>query len=248
MSNSIIKFEQPLSRIARNLEQIKQDLPSIDGPVFVELIGTPKSGKTTLLKQFKKLFDTSRIPICIKQETAEYNPIEDKDIEEYNIWMYMELMKNLSEDLSDKTPRIIIYDRGILDRLPWLDFSVRKGNISSKDNELLKKLYETEFVQKYKPLSYVLFTSPEISIERKGKPGRLVNNINITVFNKCLKDSIQKIKDLSCMTTTQETDGYQGKLSEFIIDMNEKVTHDLSEIIRERKQKEIVDEEKIISS
>ncbi len=41
-----------------------------------------------------------------RAETAEYNPIENKDLErEYNIWMYSELIKNLSEDMSDNTPK-----------------------------------------------------------------------------------------------------------------------------------------------
>ena len=71
-----------------------------------------------------------------RAETAEYNPIENKDIEEYNIWMYSELMKNLSEDMSDLTPRVVIYDRGMLDRLPWIDFSVHEGSIPQADSAI----------------------------------------------------------------------------------------------------------------
>ena len=45
-----------------------------------------------------------------------------KDLEEYNIWMYSELIKNLSEDMSDNTPRVVIYDRGMLDSFLGLIF------------------------------------------------------------------------------------------------------------------------------
>ena len=42
--------------------------------------------------------------------------------------------------MSDPTPRVVIYDRGMLDRLPWIDFSVNEGSIPARDAFLLKQL------------------------------------------------------------------------------------------------------------
>jgi len=232
MIYTVEKLEQQIKQIANDFAYIKQNLSQMDRPIFIELMGTPKSGKTTLLGQLERAFQTSGVPLSTRQETAEYNPIENKEIEEYNIWMLMELMKNLSADLSDKTPRIIVYDRGILDRLPWLELS---KSMSEKDIAIIKQLYHMDFLQKYKPISYGFITSPEISIQRKGKPGRLVNMQTLEAFNECFVNSIPMIKEYSSKVTIQETDGYQGRIKNFLMDMTEKMVHDLSETIKEKK-------------
>ena len=234
MEHIIEDFEQQKNRIESNIDYIKQNLDKSGGPIFVELMGTPKSGKTTLLGAFKNLFGKYGIRIQAKQETAEYNPIQDKSSEEYSMWMIMELMKELSEDFSDGTPRIVIYDRGMLDRIPWLDCSVKDGTIPARDSELLKGVYQTEFMRKYRPLSYGMVTSPELSVKRKGKPGRTVNYDSIALFNDCFEKEFEFINGLSQKLSITTTDPYQGSLNEFIMDVSETVTRDVSEIIRER--------------
>lgn len=232
MEQRVLEFEQQKKRIEDNLKYIKQNLSKVEEPIFIELIGTPKSGKTTSLAHLKNLLTRHGIAVETRQETAEYNPIEDKDLEEYNIWMFMELMKNLSEDISNPTPRIVIYDRGMLDRIPWIDFSVNDGTIPMKDGMLLKQLFQTEFLQKYKPLSYGLVTSPEISVERKGKEGRLVNRKNVQLFNDYFEREQNFMKGASGKYTMIKTDSYQGQIQKFIMDMTENITRDIKERIR----------------
>lgn len=233
MEATVLNFEQQKSRIESNLEYIRQNLSKIQEPILIELMGTAKSGKTTLVTHLKKLFEHNDIPIETRQETAEYNPIENKDLEEYNIWMFMELMKNLSEDTSDKTPRVVVYDRGMIDRIPWIDFSVNDGSIPAKDSMLLKQLYSSDFLQKYKPLVYEFITSPEISVARKGKEGRLVNRKNVKLFNDYMRKETPFIKSVSGKYTEIETDPYQGDIQKFIMDTAEKVTRDVKGRIRE---------------
>lgn len=175
MKEQIEKINNQANNIETNLNYIKENISKNKEPIFIELIGTAKSGKTTLLNNITKLLTKNGIPVQKRAETAEYNPIENKDLEEYNIWMYSELIKNLSEDMSDNTPRVVIYDRGMLDRLPWIDFSVNDGSIPNQDAVLLKQMFNSEFMKKYKPLTYGFVTSPELSVHRKGKEGRLVN-------------------------------------------------------------------------
>lgn len=129
MEHSSDRANEQKERIEENLKYIKTNISKMDKPIFIELLGTAKSGKTTLLNNITGIFESYGIPVQKRAETAEYNPIQNKDIEEYNIWMYSELMKNLSEDMSNKTPRVVIYDRGLLDRIPWIDFSVHEGSI-----------------------------------------------------------------------------------------------------------------------
>lgn len=215
----------------------------MEGPIFVELMGTAKSGKTTLLNNMTALLTKNGVPMQKRAETAEYNPIENKDIEEYNIWMYSELMKNLSEDMSDLTPRVVIYDRGMLDRLPWIDFSVHEGSIPQEDSAILKNLFESEFMKRYKPLTYGFITSPETSVLRKGREGRLVNLKSVKLFNDCMAQEDKAISAGSGKYNKIETDRYQGYLKEFIMDFADRMTSDVRDIIQERITEKQVDDE-----
>lgn len=226
--------QKKIHRIEEDIQYIKENIEKTQGPIFIELVGTPKSGKTTLLNSLKTLFSKENIPFEAKQDTAEYNPIEDKDIEEYNIWMIMELMKSLSEDLSDMTPRIIVYDRGILDRLPWINFSVNDGSIPERDAQIFKKLYETDFVKKYKPITYGFITSPELSVERKGKEGRLVNKKNVKLFNEYFSQELRTIKNNSTKINLVYTDIYQGEIKKYILDTTERLMEDIRSVILHR--------------
>lgn len=243
MKSSIETINAQKNRIEGNLEYIKSNIGKMEGPIFVELMGTAKSGKTTLLNNMTALLTKNGVPMQKRAETAEYNPIENKDIEEYNIWMYSELMKNLSEDMSDLTPRVVIYDRGMLDRLPWIDFSVHEGSIPQEDSAILKNLFESEFMKRYKPLTYGFITSPETSVLRKGREGRLVNLKSVKLFNDCMAQEDKAISAGSGKYNKIETDRYQGYLKEFIMDFADRMTSDVRDIIQERITEKQVDDE-----
>lgn len=235
----VMKMDEQLRSIQENLQYIQENLTKLDEPIIIEFLGTPKSGKTTLVTSLENLFKRNDVPVNKKRETAEYNPIQDKTIEEYNIWMIMELMKNISEDVSSKDPKVIIYDRGALDRIPWIETSVNDGSFPRKDVDIIKGLYQSEFMSKYKPLTYGFYTTPETSIMRKGKPGRLVNQVTLTEYNSQFVAAEDFIKERSEKYTHIDTDPYQGKLNSFITDIAERVTTDAKEIIQERlKSKE----------
>lgn len=195
MGEVLERITEQANKITDNLKYIQENISKREGPIFVELIGTAKSGKTTLLNSITELLTRHEVPVQKRAETAEYNPITNKDLEEYNIWMYSELMRNLSEDMSDPTPRVVIYDRGMLDRLPWIDFSVNEGSIPSRDAFLLKQLLSSEFMKRYKPLAYGFVTSPELSVFRKGKEGRLVNRKNVGLFNQFMEAEKENIAE-----------------------------------------------------
>jgi len=226
VANNAPISKKQMSAIEQSTRYIRDNIEKLEGPIFIELVGTPKSGKTTLLNSLSNFFQREKIPFEAKQETAEYNPIEDKNLEEYNIWMVMELMKHLSQDLSDKTPRVIIYDRGILDRLPWLD-----GSMPKRDSDIIKQLYSTDFVRKYQPLTYGFFTTPETSVQRKGKEGRLVNLKNVKLFNDYFLQELETIRQGSAKMDVIYTDMYQDRIKSFIMDTTEKITEDIRTVI-----------------
>ena len=222
-----------MKKIDENLKFITENITNLSEPIFIELIGTPKSGKTTLFNALKNMFEDRNVEFQGRQETAEYNPIKNKDIEEYNIWMIAEIIKNLSEDMANKEPRIVVYDRGILDRIPWIDYAMLDNSLSRCDGKIINSIFDSDFISEYKPLAYSFLTSPEISVKRKGKEERLVNKRNVGIFNKYLLQENSLMASYSKRYYFAETDSYQGRIKDFIIDMSEAVTQDVSERIKE---------------
>lgn len=231
-------MEQKIEKISSNMHKIKENLTPDTPPIFVELLGTPKSGKTTLLKNLRGLFGNNNIEIFTRRETAEYNPVA-KDAKEYNLWMVLELFRNLSEDISNKQGKIVIYDRGILDRLTWLERAVETGEMSKADFEKIRALYELETIKiGYRPITLGFITTPELSVQRKGQPGRAVNVENLTAYNRILLSAQNEIEKISFTNSLTRTDTYQGRLEEFILDISSKLTDEIINSLEIGKNKQ----------
>ena len=233
-----VKMQQKMNSIQENTKQIQENLKSNNTPIFIELMGTPKSGKTTLTKSLKTLFEKSKIDIEIRRETAEYNPIS-KEAESYNLWMILELFKNLIEDIENGKGKIIIYDRGIIDRIAWLNLAVRDESIAESDFEAIKRLYDLKTIrEKYKPIVYGFYTTPELSIERKGRPGKFVNVQSLNTYNEKFLSEQKDIRRIASAYKFIETDQYQGKIEDFIVDCSLSLTDILKNLTKNKELEE----------
>lgn len=212
-----LMYLQKMDNIQTKIKKLSTKLKLQDEPIFIELVGTPKSGKTTLKKALTSMFYENNIEVVTRQETAEYNPI-DKNAETYGIWMIFELFKNVSEDLANNKGKVVIYDRGILDRIPWMQYDVLRERMTESDYKKIMQIYDTDLLKKYKPVTEIYKTSPELSVQRKGKPGKFVNIESIFQYNCFLEKSLPIITKLSSYSDIVETDEYQGNINDFIID------------------------------
>ena len=232
------EMQQKIDIIKKNMQEINSKISMHEKPIFIELLGTPKSGKTTLLKSLKNFFSNNEMEIFTRRETAEYNPVE-KESEQYELWMVLELFKNLSEDISNKQGKIVIYDRGIIDRLIWLEKAVQTGEISKEDFDKITGLYDLATIKKYRPITCGFLTSPELSIKRKGSVGRYVNQETLNLYNKILLKNHDKISDLSFSFHLVKTDDYQGKIEEFILDMTSEITEKITKQLEVKKKEKL---------
>ena len=69
------KFESMLETI----ERIKEMQAKEEESVFIELIGTPRSGKTTLKNVLEKLFKDSGVPYVARKSFSTYCPIKPEN-------------------------------------------------------------------------------------------------------------------------------------------------------------------------
>lgn len=220
-----------MKKINENLEYIRKNLKGKN--IIVELTGTPKSGKTTCVQALRNSFEKEGINFEIRRETAEYNPVS-KISKDYNTWMVMELFKNTIEDIEGEG-KIVIYDRGILDRKFWLEHSAQNGKMSMRDINALNRLYDLSMVEDYKPLLIAFKTSPELSIKRKGRESTHINMNSLSLYNEIFDAGQEELKNKSEIYSFFETDGYQGNIKGFIVDVTEQLTNNIVRVLEERE-------------
>jgi hypothetical protein len=144
---------------------------------------------------------------------------------------YINTVHKIIDVLYKKNRNILV----LCDRIKIID-KLAEG-FPKEDVGAIEGLYATKFMQKYKPLTYGFFTSPEISILRKGKPGRLVNETTLGMFNRNFTKTEPFFKRMSKKFTHINTDEYQGRLNDFVFDVVDTVTSDTRELIEEKVQR-----------
>lgn len=91
-------------------------------------------------------------------------------------------------------------------------------------------------MRRYSPICYGFITSPELSVFRKGKEGRLVNRKSVKLFNDCMESEKTTIQQGAKKYTEIVTDPYQDHLKRFIMDITESITSDVREQIIEKEK------------
>lgn len=227
------KFENMLEAI----ERIKEMQSKSNESVFIELIGTPRSGKTTLQNVLAKLFKDNEVQYVARKSLATYCPIKPEN-DMYNLWITSEVLKKVAIDMSKRTSKIVIYDGGMLDRIPWLKYDIARGSISRMDYERLLSNYDISIYKKYKPISRVFKASPEIASSRKKNGKESISRYIIEDYNNMLDDSINEMKERSRSFKTIDTDQYGNDLKRMAVDcIPDILTEVEKELYRQRSYK-----------
>lgn len=77
MKEQIEKINNQANNIETNLNYIKENISKNKEPIFIELIGTAKSGKTTLLNNITKLLTRKNVKLFNECMEAEKEVIEE---------------------------------------------------------------------------------------------------------------------------------------------------------------------------
>lgn len=221
---------EKMEKIEKNLQYISENMNGKN--IIIELIGSPKSGKTTCVQALKTTLEKAGIKFEIRRETAEYNPV-NKMSKDYNTWMVMELFKNTIEDIEGEG-KVVIYDRGILDRKVWLEQAQIDQSMEKDDVDILNSLYNLNLNKKYRPVVVAFKTSPEMSITRKGRESFHINQKTLSLYNSIFDKTQEKLKETAQTYSYFETDEYQGNIKEFIVDVSEEMTTNIVRVLQER--------------
>lgn len=107
-------------------------------PFVVELTGTPKAGKTTVISLLEGFFDRTDYKVHVLRERAAKCPLSMKGHFFFNTWTTATMLAELLETI-DTDHDLVIPDRGFFDALVWLELQVRRNQVTASEREVFER-------------------------------------------------------------------------------------------------------------
>lgn len=149
-------------------------------PIMVEFTGTPEAGKTTVIERLQKSLEEQGFKVTVIQESAELKPSEfPKGSWDANLWMRHITCSEILKAMYLST-QIILIDRGSIDH-EFFGLKFLKSNKCSIDEYISYMSLITPKL--YPDYLIALVSAPEVSLSRRGGPGRIVNSEFLKDYN-----------------------------------------------------------------
>ena len=200
-------------------------------PYVIEFTGTPRTGKTSLINNFKDFFKKKGFRVCIieefttslKYKTQIYPILKNKSKNVVNIEIPKYVLKDLDDAINRKYD-IIIVDRSLFDRLIWVDRLFLKKGMSDKEYNEYKSTYIPLIKEKIN-IIVSLYTDSLTCLKRDYHANlslenrTFLNEDNVNEYNKSLlnmeKLSIKENINFKMFDTTNKN---QREISFEVID------------------------------
>ena len=219
-------------------------------PYVIELTGTPRTGKTSIINDLEDFFKKANFKVKVleeftsskfyKENLKEKLKIEYKNVVNTEIPKYVNIQ--LEETLKEEID-IIIIDRSLFDRCIWIDRLWLKKGISKDElddyyNKYIKKIKENI------DIVIATYCSPEVAMKRDYNSNlslekrSFLNINNLEEYNTSLKNTIDLFSDNNYEVNMIDTDNISLKETKLqIVDLILKDMKDkyLEELIKEYK-------------
>lgn len=160
-------------------------------PFIVELAGTPKAGKTSVVASVESFFDRCGYRVHVLRERAASCPLSMKGHFFFNTWTTASMLAELLEVI-DTDNDVVILDRGFFDALVWLDLQAQREQISAEERAVFEQFVRLDRWRTLVDAVVVLRVTPKVALEREGKGhiierrGSLMNETSLNAFNASL--------------------------------------------------------------
>ena len=204
--------------------KIKESFPHLNnGPILIEISGTPNSGKTSALNSFDTLLRRNSINnVKIIFESAQKCPIKNKFSDRFNIWTLNATLNSIIESV-DQSYDYIICERGLFDALCWMNLYNKEGLLTKKQfHSLLGYLRNFEWASIFRYV-FIAECSIEAAISREEnidfikKVGSIVNPVVLEKYNNAIKTTIHQLSSNHIHYTKLDTTSLCQKKSSMAI-------------------------------
>jgi Ni2+-binding GTPase involved in maturation of urease and hydrogenase len=167
-----------------------------DQPFFIELAGTPRSGKTTVLTTLARMLRERDLRVETVDESANGCPIPDKCHPAFNVWTFCTTLTKVLAAQHTGTD-VVLIDRGILDAACWMEWYRFTGCLTIEEHCAIETFVLHPLWARAMNLVVVMKADPAVAVGRDGaedagrRPGPIVNPDTLGQFNA----SVDRVHD-----------------------------------------------------
>ena len=212
----------------------------VNKPIFIEFSGTPRTGKTTMLHDILDFFSKGGFDIKIIPEftTSDYYKKEfspnNKHLKlfDLNVEIIKQIINTAKEELNSNSD-IILFDRGIYDRLIWMQRALNLGFVDENQhgdfmNNYLKDAKDLidVLILNYADVETVL--SRDYNCHMALEKRRFLSGKNVESYNEAMYALLPAFMDgnnnvLYNDTNSEDINSTTIKVTDYIIKKAEKI-------------------------
>ena len=159
------KIERRLALILARFRRLRRNNPRLR-PFNIELLGPPKSGKTTTAEAIEHTLKRCDWIVTARPEGATVVDRVKRDTPHYNLETCRYALSEIAERL-DSEFDLVATDRGLLDGMAWMGYWLRKGKLSKEDYEKAMAFYGMDILREQFDLHIILTCDPEVALQRE---------------------------------------------------------------------------------
>lgn len=179
-------------------QRIRYSKDIMPAPFIEEFLGTPSSGKTTLIKEVDKFWKRQGFRSYHPQEGAEAVRYLDRTTPFYNIATGLYAFQILIQISAGHQYDHVLFDRCVFDAYTWMKYWFKKGKLSKEMMHMLQESFLTGADRV--DIAFTVICDPEIAIGRETKNeltkqvGDHTNTDTIKLLIECNLESYEELK------------------------------------------------------
>lgn len=162
------RFEEQARAILAFLKsEIRYDRKFMPRPFFVEITGSPSSGKTTTITELDKFLRRMGFRVLRPQEGAEVIRHIDRTTPVYNIRTGLYALSMLLDYSHSNTYDVVIFDRSIYDAYTWMMYWEQKGKLTPEEKKCIQDFFLMRYWIVDIDAAYFMVCDPDESMRRE---------------------------------------------------------------------------------
>lgn len=158
-------LERRLTHAVARFRRLRRNNPRLR-PFVVELLGTPKSGKSTLAEAIEHTLKRSDWIVTARPEGATVIDRIKRDTPHYNLETCRYALSEVAARM-DSEFDLVILDRGLMDGMIWMSYWLAKGKITQEDYDAVVAFYGTALLRDQFDLHVFLVCDPKTAMDRE---------------------------------------------------------------------------------
>lgn len=158
-------LDQRFAHAVARFRRLRKATPRLR-PFVIELLGTPKSGKTTTAEAIEHTLKRNDWIVTARPEGATVVDRIKRDTPHYNLetcrYALSEVTNRLDGDFD-----LIVLDRGLLDGMIWMGYWRAKGKLSEEDYAKAMGFYDMSILRDTFDAHVMLVCEPEVAMQRE---------------------------------------------------------------------------------